>query len=144
MLSLPILRQKMAQSCGMMFIDLLDGCCYGDRMKQNEQNRNRSEFKMIKQNKWMQIWTTGKITNNNRQIMNSKLAANNDADAINHEQKPRGKCWLTYFLEGSISCDYGTDICNPVCPGVCQEAPDVMLLVSLPFQLAHLWPLGNP
>jgi hypothetical protein len=26
-----ILRQKMAQSFGMMFIDLLDGCCYGDQ-----------------------------------------------------------------------------------------------------------------
>jgi hypothetical protein len=24
------LRQKMAQTCGMMFIDLPDGCCYGD------------------------------------------------------------------------------------------------------------------
>ncbi len=30
-LSLPILRQKMMQSCGMMFIDLPDGCWYGDR-----------------------------------------------------------------------------------------------------------------
>jgi hypothetical protein len=63
----------MGQSCGMMFIDLLDGCCYGDRntwntfpesdqkitlsnqitnkwMKQNEQSRNRSEYKMIKKN----------------------------------------------------------------------------------------------
>jgi hypothetical protein len=28
-LSLPKLRQKMAQSCGMMFIDLWDGCFYG-------------------------------------------------------------------------------------------------------------------
>ncbi len=121
MLSLPILRQKMAQSFGMMFIGLPDGCCYRDRntsntypvsdqkitlnnqktnnrMKQNEQNRNRSEFRMIKQNKWMQIWLTGKMTNNNRQIMNSKLAANNDADVIDHEQKQRGKCWLTYIL----------------------------------------------
>ncbi len=30
------------------------------------------------------------------------------------------------------------------CLGVCQDAPDVMLSVSLPFQRAHLWPLGNP
>jgi hypothetical protein len=30
-LSLPILRQKMTQSCGMMFIDLPDGCRYGDQ-----------------------------------------------------------------------------------------------------------------
>jgi hypothetical protein len=29
--SLPKLRQKMVQSCGMMFINLPDGCCYGDR-----------------------------------------------------------------------------------------------------------------
>jgi hypothetical protein len=30
-LLLPILRQKMAQSCGIMFVDLPDGCCYDDR-----------------------------------------------------------------------------------------------------------------
>jgi hypothetical protein len=24
-------KDGMAQSCGMMFIDLLDGCCYGDQ-----------------------------------------------------------------------------------------------------------------
>jgi hypothetical protein len=29
------------------------------------------------------------------------------------------------------------------CTGVCHEALDVMLLVSLPFHRAHLWPLGN-
>jgi hypothetical protein len=28
-LSLPKLGQKMVQSCGRMFIDLPDGCCYG-------------------------------------------------------------------------------------------------------------------
>jgi hypothetical protein len=28
--------------------------------------------------------------------------------------------------------------------GVCYEASDVMLLVSLPFQQAHLLPLRNP
>ncbi len=28
-LTLPKLRQKMAHSCGMMFVDLWDGCCYG-------------------------------------------------------------------------------------------------------------------
>jgi hypothetical protein len=75
-LSLPILRQKMAQSCGRMFIDLPDGCCYRDQntsissifpvseqkiilsnritnnqMKQNGQSRNGSKFEMIEQNK---------------------------------------------------------------------------------------------
>ncbi len=25
------IRQKQAQSCGLMFIDLPDGCCYGDK-----------------------------------------------------------------------------------------------------------------
>ncbi len=31
-LLLPILhKSKDVQSCGMMFIDLLDGCCYGDQ-----------------------------------------------------------------------------------------------------------------
>jgi hypothetical protein len=29
-LSLSIQGQKMVQSCGLMFIDLPDGCCYGD------------------------------------------------------------------------------------------------------------------
>ncbi len=27
-----------------------------------------------------------------------------------------------------MSCDYGIDNCNPVCPGVCYGALDVMLL----------------
>jgi hypothetical protein len=30
-LSLPVPRQKMAQFCSMMFIELPDGCCYEDR-----------------------------------------------------------------------------------------------------------------
>ncbi len=35
-LSLPILRQKMAKSCGMMFIDLPDGGCYRDQNTWNK------------------------------------------------------------------------------------------------------------
>ncbi len=42
-----------------------------------------------------------------------------------------------------MSCDYGIDNCNHVCPGVCYEASDAILLVSLPFQQAHLWRLGT-
>jgi hypothetical protein len=41
-------------------------------------------------------------------------------------------------------CDYRTDNCNPICPGVSYEASDVMLLVSLLFQQTHSWPLKKP
>ncbi len=77
--SLPILRQKIAQSCGMVFIDLPDRCCYGDwntwntfnaseqkitlnnrttnnQTKQSEQNRNKSKFYMTKHDEWMWMW----------------------------------------------------------------------------------------
>jgi hypothetical protein len=36
--------------------------------------------------------------------------------------------------------DYGTDNYNPVCLGVSYGASDVMMLVSLLFQQAPLWP----
>jgi hypothetical protein len=72
-----MLRQKMAH-CGMMFIDLPDGCCYGDQntwnkfpvskqkitlnnqitnnqTKQIEQNINRSKYRMIEQDEQMRI-----------------------------------------------------------------------------------------
>ncbi len=49
-----------------------------------------------------------------------------------------------HVLQGVISHDYRTDHCNPISPGVCYEASDVILSVSLLFQQAHLWPLGKP
>ncbi len=52
-LSLPILRQKIAQSWGMMFIDLPDGCCCWD---QNIWNT----FQVSEQ----KITLSNKITNN--------------------------------------------------------------------------------
>ncbi len=42
--------------------------------------------------------------------------------------------WRNQFWK---MCDYRTDDCNPICPGVSYEAPDVMLSVSLFFKRAH-------
>ncbi len=37
--SLPILRQKMAQSYAMKYIDLPDGCCFGNRSGIKTENK---------------------------------------------------------------------------------------------------------
>jgi hypothetical protein len=53
-LSVPILRQKMAQSYGMMFIDLPDCCCYGDENTQN--TFPVSAQKITQSNQMMNNW----------------------------------------------------------------------------------------
>jgi hypothetical protein len=71
-------------------------------MKQIERtNRKRDKFEITKQNELMGIQTTDKITNNNRQITNNKLATNNNAesDAIVHDQNLRVKL-TTLLLQG--------------------------------------------
>jgi hypothetical protein len=93
-LSLPILRQKLEQSCGMIFIDLPDSCWYLDRntwntlliseqkiilnnwttnnrMKQSEQNRNRIKSNQAEL-KEFEFEITGKMTNNNWLITDDK------------------------------------------------------------------------
>jgi hypothetical protein len=58
--------------------------------------------------------------------------------------KTKGCVATVQYLQGLNNCDYGTDNCNPVYPGVSYEASDVMLLVSLLFQQAHSQPLEKP
>jgi hypothetical protein len=45
-LSLPILRQKMVQSCGLMYVVLPDGYCYGDQNTLNTFSVSEQKIKL--------------------------------------------------------------------------------------------------
>jgi hypothetical protein len=67
-IGLPILRQKMAQSGGMTFIDLPDGCCYGDL------------------NTWKRFPVSEQKITLNNQIMNNRMKCSN---RTNRKQKQK-------------------------------------------------------
>jgi hypothetical protein len=73
-----------------------------------------------------------------------KLATNKNKHLFTEHVNRRSSRDRPIFARIKYLCDYGTDNCNPICPRVSYEVPDVMLSVSLLFQRAQLGPLEKP
>ncbi len=125
-----------------MFVDLPDGCWYGD---QNTWNIIPISGQKIALSKWITEYWIIKQSEPNKTEQNrmrveqywqaitknwQQIQINTDSQNIHNW---RLNCDHPMFARVKYICDYGTDNCNPISLNICCEASDDMLSVSLFF-----------